>query len=750
MQDDKFDSDEHVEKGEDENVEQEEGDEQIMQSFDEADDDDDASSDDDEFIRSMIERKKRLSKAKKNHPVVNRKTRIKTVEANVETKPTLSKKSAPQQNRGALMNIAKKVLNEKEDPSSSLVASLLRSSTVSGGKNKISPHSAIECIARRTAGQLLSEPMRSHVDLMNMIFRSVGCKYENLLTYDMDLDDMPDDELALIVEQVVDDMAKTPADAILLCADPNGPVSGKSSRTKDAAKEYREIFEKFWYELGSAIVSDGYDTKDNQVSVAQELITRLVEMVWIGVPDIRAAFTMAVYQLAASLLQCTAQWQNKLSVAQRQYHSAKRVNSSSTSQKAKALQQQVEFLKQSIEAVEELVKEHVMGVFLKRYRDKNEHIRVESLRALSSFTLIRPDIFLNGIHLKYFGWMLSDKDARVRKSSVMGLLAPFSHNERFIDTDSDERIDTSGMKSVIQKFLTRIADCVHDVDAEVQITAMELALQLVRNNFFDDVDDDQIWKQLNLQAINPAADKLVRRNALYFVMEQLPQFDNGSSDNDNEAVQRIKALVEWISNVISDGDVPLERINYKLVNLVVGSLRTMPEHTSLVSNWNAILRALQGENRAGRKSIGKGGQRNEAVQQRVLLNWLVTSAEMEVYSLRVSAEDDPKKNPMLQDIDKDYLEIQAKKRESVTAHIIDTKKQKMIRTSTSHEELTLALMKTLPDLLASFKSETPILRSLLLLPRYLCKCSALFCNQFMSHDGTFIKLIFFRRSTKCF
>jgi cohesin complex subunit SA-1/2 len=673
-----------------------------------------------------------------------------------------TKTTTTKQSQTAIITMAKKILDpiELANRDSSLTAALLYSSLSSSNgrrkkyhNNKLSAKD-IPSIARDVVDAIQKNSAHAQIDLLNLIFRSVGCRYEHLMKYDIDLDELSDDDLTDIIEQLVDDMSDTAPDCVLFCADPNGSFGtrpGGLVRPKVAINAYRCIYQDFWYELGIAILSDRYKSSSNNksneehsmgekeddvqsksnsgIDIARSLISRLMDFVGVGVPDIRAAVSMAIYKVAQALLQSTVQWKTKLDVATRQYQSATRVSKSSL--KSKALKEQVDQLTQSINGAEEIMKGSVMNVFLKRYRDNNEYIRSESLNALSKFSLIRPDLYLSGMYLKYFGWLLSDKNEHVRLAAVHGLLAPFQENQLREDSATTignksnaltvEPVDISGMSSVISKFLSRLADMVLDVDVTVQEGAMELLLYLVRNDFFSDVDNDNIWNQINLRAIATDTSPLVRRDALYFVMEQLQQFDTGSSTSDVDAVERIKALVEWISHILSDSEIPIENIRYRLTDYLVSSMRAMEEHKSLASNWSAILQCLKVDGinftpnrKISHQSIEVGDQRQDAVQQRVLLRFLVASADLEVYSL--SGGTIP--NSMTQEIDRDVLNIE---REQHLERTIVSSKKKNRHTSTSQEELTFALLRALPDLLVSFKSESPVLQNLTSLSRYLCK-----------------------------
>ena len=61
----------------------------------------------------------------------------------------------------------------------------------------------------------------------------------------------------------------------------------------------------------------------------------------------------------------------------------------------------------------------------------------------------------------------------------------------------------------------------------------------LRNAFLDEVEDEKMWNQINLLALASNTSVEVRKNALYFIMEQL-----------------------------TDGSIPIEKINVQLVNYV--------------------------------------------------------------------------------------------------------------------------------------------------------------------------------------
>jgi hypothetical protein len=161
------------------------------------------------------------------------------------------------------------------------------------------------------------------------------------------------------------------------------------------------------------------------------------------------------------------------------------------------------------------------------------------------------------------------------------------------------------------------------------------------------------------------------------------------------------------------------------------SLREMPEFKHYVSqHWNAMLRCvLHGDEHHSRNSSksNKKETRINIVTQRVLIRMLVTAVQFEVMNIGHHSTGKDKVVPMtrLDDDDTEFLDAQR------TALIGSFQSASMTATNTSkkaaasnnaktQEDLTMALLRELPQLLVSFKSETSILQSLTTLPQYFC------------------------------
>lgn len=79
----------------------------------------------------------------------------------------------------------------------------------------------------------------------------------------------------------------------------------------------------------------------------------------------------------------------------------------------------------------------------------------------------------------------------------------------------------------------------------------------------------------------------VRKNALYFIIEQLEAFDDGGENekaapNEHKRAQQLDAIASFAAHTLTNGPVPIDKIHVKVVDLLVKSLREMPEVSSVI------------------------------------------------------------------------------------------------------------------------------------------------------------------------
>ncbi len=272
---------------------------------------------------------------------------------------------------------------------------------------------------------------------------------------------------------------------------------------------------------------------------------------------------------------------------------SKRKSGGAVGAKAESLKHQIDSLKRTCDDLEYILETvFVKAIFMHRYRDSNMYIRASCLQALGRMTIVRPDLFLMDKYLKYFGWMMSDKSECVRVAALEGLFRPFQFKDSQQNSKLTDKIDLVSMDRVVSKFLPRLVDCVIDIHDSIQEYAMKLLLSLMKNDLLDEAEDkdedesdlmtEEMWDQVNLMALESDTTPTVRRDALYFIMEQLEDFDDEDEDeiedmddveskrsksqprataanvSDRRIAQRLDVIASWAAHTLTQGKIPIE------------------------------------------------------------------------------------------------------------------------------------------------------------------------------------------------
>ena len=125
------------------------------------------------------------------------------------------------------------------------------------------------------------------------------------------------------------------------------------------------------------------------------------------------------------------------------------------------------------------------GVFVHRYRDVDPKIRLECVTALGNWISTLPDVYFDGMHLRYLGWVLSDVSNPVRAEVVKQL------GKLYKNKDNVPRLRT-----FTDKFRARLVEmAVRDSEVGIRASTVEL-LDMIRNMGLLEPDDIDIIGRL--------------------------------------------------------------------------------------------------------------------------------------------------------------------------------------------------------------------------------------------------------------
>lgn len=127
------------------------------------------------------------------------------------------------------------------------------------------------------------------------------------------------------------------------------------------------------------------------------------------------------------------------------------------------------------------MKDLLDAVFVHRYRDVDPKIRLECVTALGTWISTLPDVYFDGMHLRYLGWVLSDISAATRAEVVKQLAKLFKNKD-----------NAPRLRTFTEKFRARMVEmAVRDSEVSVRAATVEL-LDMIRKTGLLEPDDIDI------------------------------------------------------------------------------------------------------------------------------------------------------------------------------------------------------------------------------------------------------------------
>ncbi|KAI9891461.1 MAG: hypothetical protein M1814_002780 [Vezdaea aestivalis] len=117
-------------------------------------------------------------------------------------------------------------------------------------------------------------------------------------------------------------------------------------------------------------------------------------------------------------------------------------------------------------------------VYVHRYRDIEEKIRLDCSQALGRWTILLPEIFFDLSYLRYLAWVLSDESSGVRLEVVKALQKLFQN-----------KANIGVLRTFVERFRERLVEMAcRDAEINVRVSTIDL-LDLVQEIGFLEPDD---------------------------------------------------------------------------------------------------------------------------------------------------------------------------------------------------------------------------------------------------------------------
>ncbi|KAI4722157.1 STAG-domain-containing protein [Aureobasidium sp. EXF-10727] len=213
------------------------------------------------------------------------------------------------------------------------------------------------------------------------------------------------------------------------------------------------------------------------------------------------------------------------------------------------------------EVLDNTVKDWFETIYIHRYRDVDPHIRVDCAKAIGDWIVAYPDLFFNGKHLRYLGWVLSDPNHSTRLEAIKQL-------HRFY---ADEN-KIGGLKTFTERFRARMVEiATRDAESNVRAAAVELLDDLREGGLLEPDDIDNIGRLIFdaeprvrksvvgffAESINDAYEAKVDTLGGQEALEEILGEENDSFDSPCQEWIKLKCLAEGLDSYDSaDGPLP--------------------------------------------------------------------------------------------------------------------------------------------------------------------------------------------------
>ena len=141
-----------------------------------------------------------------------------------------------------------------------------------------------------------------------------------------------------------------------------------------------------------------------------------------------------------------------------------RYRSKKDTAKEKVEKENIDTLQKRMGATTELI-DALFKIFSERYRDVYPEIRASCITTLREWMLALPEKFVQNAYLRYFGWLLNDRQAMVRAKTVESLLKIYSERS---------------LVSNLEDFTTRFSDRFLQLPLDKNVHVAVVGLQLLR------------------------------------------------------------------------------------------------------------------------------------------------------------------------------------------------------------------------------------------------------------------------------
>ena len=302
-------------------------------------------------------------------------------------------------------------------------------------------------------------------DLVNFVFECIGC---DLTIQNSDIEDI--DNVTNKLGDVLDEYAQNKMAEY--------PLISKSRQYA----EFKTVLVDFF---SSVIMRLHYDAiLYDQMEVFDNINVWVATMSGASYRPFRHTATVISLAIGTALCEIAKEIQGSMATTKTQLDAEKKKKKSVNKARVSSIQENMKADGKKLETIDTYLRDLFDTVYVHRYRDVDEKIRVECVAALGSWIGLYRKMFLEGQYLRYLGWIMSDPNSPTRLEVVKQLKILFKSQRNI-----------PALRAFTDRFRSRMVEMgARDADVSVRVESIELLDRLRNAELLEPNDIDIIGR----------------------------------------------------------------------------------------------------------------------------------------------------------------------------------------------------------------------------------------------------------------
>jgi cohesin complex subunit SA-1/2 len=322
--------------------------------------------------------------------------------------------------------------------------------------------------AEEAANTWLSSVRKDNVvairDLVNFIFESIGCDVKIASSDVEDIDNVPSKLSDVLEEQYSHGQSA------------EYPLVSKSRQFA----EFKTVLVDFF----KAVIQALHDSSIlyDQLAVYDNIHVWVATMTGAKYRPFRHTATVISLAMCSALCTLPADIQKRAADYKRQLAAEKKKRSSNKARLA-SVQEELKAEEKKLEIIDALLRDAFDTVYVHRYRDVDEKVRVECVAALGGWIDKYSTMFLEGQYLRYLGWVMSDPNSATRLEVIRQVKKLFSDK------------NVAALRAFTERFRSRMVEMgARDADVSVRVESVDLLDRLRLHELLEPDDIDTVGR----------------------------------------------------------------------------------------------------------------------------------------------------------------------------------------------------------------------------------------------------------------